>query len=93
MDSEVWLQMGLLFWAAVALFARGARERGLPLRGRTLRDVIGTAAAVVVLFALISEGRGCRSYSSTDQLGISDVRQTQEGQTSPASGQAQAQAH
>lgn len=58
-SAWAWGQFALLFWAAVCLFAAGARGKGVALTWRTWGEILQAAAIVVMVFALLSEGRGC----------------------------------
>ncbi len=56
-----WAQFALLFWVAICFFAAGARSKGIPLTRSAWWEIAQAAAIVVLLFALLSEGRGCSS--------------------------------
>lgn len=56
-----WGQFALLGWAAVCFFAAGARSKDIKMTWRTWLEISQAALIVVVLFALLTEGRGCTS--------------------------------
>ena len=58
-SNWAWGQFALVFWAAVCLFVAGARGKGIPLVRQTWLEILQAGAIVVILFALLSEGRGC----------------------------------
>lgn len=58
-------QFGLVFWVAVCFFAWGARLRSRPMTFPVWLEVIEASVIVVLLFALLTEGAGCRSGGST----------------------------
>lgn len=59
MNEWAWGQFALLFWAAAALFAEGARQKKIAFNLKTWAEIAMAAVIVVLLFALLSEGRGC----------------------------------
>ena len=74
MASWAWGQFALVFWAAVCLFAAGARGRGLQMNRRTCVEILQGAVIVVLLFGLASEGRGCRGAAGApDALCVGDT--------------------
>ena len=71
-----WGQFGLLFWLAACLFASGARAKSIPMGWRTWAEIFQAAGIVVILFALMSEGRGCSSVGpghDADLLCVGDA--------------------
>lgn len=62
--SWAWGQFALLFWAAVCLFVAGARGKGIAMTRQTWAEILQAAAIVVMVFALVSEGRGCANAST-----------------------------
>ena len=65
MVDFAWFQFGLLGWGAVALFLEGARQKGIPITAATAWQVVQAACIVVLLFALLTEGRGCAYGNGT----------------------------
>ena len=61
-----WGQFALLFWAAVCLFAAGARQKKIPMTAKVWWEIVQAAFIVVVLFGLLTEGRGCASSTAGD---------------------------
>lgn len=61
MLTWAWYQFALLFWVSVCFFAAGARAKAIPLTLRAWGEVLQTAAIVVLVFGLLTEGRGCAS--------------------------------
>jgi hypothetical protein len=59
-----WGQFGLVAWAALCLFASGARQKEIPFTGKTLWEIAQATVIVVTLFGLLTEGRGCSSGST-----------------------------
>ena len=59
-----WGQFALLFWAAVCLFAAGAKGKGIAMTRKTWGEILQAAVIVVMLFAVLSEGRGCANAST-----------------------------
>jgi len=66
MSEWAWGQFALVGWGAVCLFAAGARAKRIPFTWRTGLEIAQAAAIVVLLFALLSEGRGCSRPSASD---------------------------
>jgi hypothetical protein len=66
MDGWAWHQFALLGWLAVCFFAAGARGKGIALHRRTWWEIAQAAAIVVVMFGLLTEGKGCRSVPTAD---------------------------
>lgn len=74
LSSWAWGQFALLFWCAICAFAAGARVKGLPMTWRTWGEIAQAAGIVVILFALVSEGRGCaRTTGDPDALCVGDT--------------------
>lgn len=65
MRHWAWYQFALLFWVAACFFAAGARAKSIPMTRSVLAEVLQTAFIVVLVFALLTEGRGCTSGSGT----------------------------
>jgi hypothetical protein len=66
MSDWPWWQFGLLGWLSVCFFANGARSKGIALNRRTWFEIAQAALIVVILFALVSEGRGCSRTTTFD---------------------------
>ncbi len=66
MTDWAWGQFALIGWAAAALFAEVARQKKLAFNHKTWSEIAMAAGIVVLLFALLSEGRGCSRPSSFD---------------------------
>jgi hypothetical protein len=49
---------------ALATFVAGARQKHIRLTWRVLLELAQAVAIVVLLFALLTEGRGCRQGST-----------------------------
>jgi hypothetical protein len=64
MNEWAWGQFALLGWCAACLFAAGARGKGIELSRRTWLEIAQAAGIVVLLFALLSDGRGCSQAST-----------------------------
>ena len=60
MNEGFWYQAAGVFWAALCLFRVGARLKQIPMTARVWWEITQGAVIVVVLFGLLSEGRGCR---------------------------------
>jgi len=54
-----WGQFALLGWVSACFFAAGARGKNITFTRKTWVEVLQAAAIVVLLFAWMSEGRGC----------------------------------
>lgn len=65
-NDWAWGQFALLGWVSACLFAAGARGKGYSLTRRTWLEIAQATAIVVLLFALLSEGRGCSRSSTLD---------------------------
>jgi len=63
--SHFWWQAAALFWAALCLFRVGASLKRIHADRRMWLEICQAAAIVVVLFALLTGGRGCRMANST----------------------------
>lgn len=61
-----WGQFALLGWGAACLFAAGARGKGITMNRRTWFEIAQAVSIVVLLFALLSEGRGFSRTSTLD---------------------------
>ncbi len=64
MNEWAWYQFALLGWAAAALFAEGARQKKIAFNLKTWAEIAMATVIVVLLFALLSDGRGCSRPSS-----------------------------
>lgn len=63
-NDLAWGQFALLAWAAACLFEHGARAKSIPLNTKTWFEIAGAVLIVVLLFALLTEGRGCSRPSA-----------------------------
>ncbi|MHB1201349.1 MAG: hypothetical protein ACYCZ6_17725 [Polaromonas sp.] len=59
MDDWAWGQFALVGLAAAGFFAAGAREKYVALNIKTWFEIAQAVVIVVLLFILLSEGRGC----------------------------------
>lgn len=66
MTDWAWGQFALLAWAAAALFAEGARQKQIAFNLKTWSEIAMATVIVVLLFALLSDGRGCSRPSTFD---------------------------
>jgi hypothetical protein len=57
-------QAAALFWVAVCFFRVGAIGKGIKLNRTTWSEIGQAALIVVLLFGLLTEGRGCRGTGS-----------------------------
>lgn len=69
MNEWAWGQFALLGWAAAALFAEGARQKNAAFNLKTCAEIAMATIIVVLLFALLSEGRGCSRASDSGCVG------------------------
>jgi hypothetical protein len=67
MDNWAWGQFALVAWAAACLFLYGARSKSIPITGKTVWEIAQAVAIVVILFGVLTEGRGC-SRGTADLL-------------------------
>jgi len=65
MSENFWWQAAALFWAAVCFFRVGAMTKGIAMNRRTWFEIGQAALIVVALFALLTEGGGCRSTGTS----------------------------
>lgn len=65
MTELFWWQAAGLFWAALCFFRVGARVNGIDVTGRVWVELAQAAVIVVAVFALLTEGRGCRSVGTS----------------------------
>lgn len=65
MEEWAWAQFALLFWCALCLFAAGAQKKRLRMCWRTRAEIVQAAVIVVLLFGVLTEGRGCRAGAPT----------------------------
>lgn len=65
MGHIAWWQFLLLFWVAACFFAAGARSKAIALTGGVWLEVMQAAFIVVLVFGLLTEGRGCSSLGGT----------------------------
>lgn len=63
-NDLAWAQFALVGWGAACLFAAGARGKGIKLSRRTWFEIAQATGIVMLLFALLSEGRGCSRAST-----------------------------
>lgn len=64
--SELFLwQAAGLFWAAVCFFRVGAMTKRIEMTRQSWLEIVQAALVVVILFALLTEGRGCRSAGTS----------------------------
>jgi hypothetical protein len=68
MTTFFWWQAAALFWVAVCFFRVGAMTKRITMGVSTWGEIAQAAAIVVVLFALLTDGAGCRSLG-TSSLG------------------------
>ncbi|CDN87352.1 hypothetical protein BN948_01774 [Hydrogenophaga intermedia] len=61
MTELFWWQAALLFWIAVCFFRVGAATKGIAMTRRAWSEIAQAAIVVVVVFGLVTEGRGCQS--------------------------------
>lgn len=61
MTELFWWQAALLFWIAVCFFRVGAATKGIAMTRRAWSEIAQAAIVVVVVFGLVTEGRGCVS--------------------------------
>lgn len=54
-----WGQFALLGWVSACFFAAGGKAKGITLDRRAWLEIAQASVIVVLLFALLSEGRGC----------------------------------
>lgn len=72
MVNWAWGQFALVGWAAVCLFAAGARAKGYPLTTRTILEIVQAAVIAVLLFGLLTEGRGCTNATTATDTACLD---------------------
>lgn len=65
-NDLAWGQFALLAWASGCFFEYGARAKNIPFNLKTWSEIVGAVFIVVVLFALLTEGRGCSRGSAFD---------------------------
>ena len=66
MNEIFWWQSAGLFWVAVCFFRVGAMAKAITMNLRTWLEIGQAAVIVVLLFALLTEGRGCHGTPGTD---------------------------
>lgn len=64
MTELFWWQAAAIFWASVCFFRVGAIGKGIAPTRRVWSEIAQAALIVVVLFALLTEGRGCTSVGT-----------------------------
>lgn len=67
MTEQLLFQSAVVAWVSVAVFAAGARGRGAPWSRKTIVEIAQAAAIVVLLFAVLTDFRGC-DWGSTATL-------------------------
>jgi hypothetical protein len=65
MEDLAWAQFALLFMGSALFFLGGARMKSIPLTWRVAWEITQAAGIVVLLFAVLTEGLGCSSGSTT----------------------------
>lgn len=65
MNDWAWGQFALVGWGAACVFAAGARQKAIPLTQKTAFEIAQATVIVVVLFGLLTEGRGCANTGVT----------------------------
>lgn len=65
MTELFWWQAAALFWAAVCFFRVGALTKRIEPTRKMWVEIGQAAVIVVLLFGLVTEGRGCRSIGSS----------------------------
>lgn len=73
MSDLFWLQAAGLFWAALCFFRYGAQTKGIAPNRRMWWEIAQAAVIVVLVFALLTEGRGCRGLSSIEPPSCADT--------------------
>jgi hypothetical protein len=66
MTELFWWQAAGLFWAAVCFFRVGAITKRVVATRKVWMEIGQAALIVVVLFGLVTEGRGCRVGGSLE---------------------------
>jgi len=64
-ENFIW-QCAAVFWASVCFFRMGAMTKGITVGKRQWFEICQAACIVVLLFGLVSEGRGCRFYGPAE---------------------------
>lgn len=65
MTELFWWQAAALFWASVCLFRVGAMQKRIDMTRKTWLEIAQAALIVVAVFALLTEGSGCRSIGTS----------------------------
>lgn len=65
MTEMFWWQAAGLFWVALCFFRVGARANGIEVTRRVWLEIAQAALIAVTVFALLTEGRGCRSVGTS----------------------------
>lgn len=65
MEEVAWAQFALVFWVAVCVFVAGAQKKRLPMYWRNRSEIVQAALIIVLLFGVLTEGRGCRAGAPT----------------------------
>jgi hypothetical protein len=73
MSDIFWWQAAALFWAALCFFRVGAMTKGIAPDRKMWAEIAQAAAIVVLLFGLVTEGRGCRGLSSIEPPACADT--------------------
>lgn len=65
MTELFWWQCAALFWLAVCFFRVGAMTKRIPMSRSIWIEIFQAALMVVLVFALLTDARGCRSLGAT----------------------------
>lgn len=65
-SNWAWGQFALVGAGAACVFAIGARGKGIAFNKQTAFEIAQAVVIVVLLFALLSDGRGCSRSSTLD---------------------------
>ena len=65
MTEMFWWQAAALFWVCVCFFRVGAMTKNIVMTRNTWLEIAQAALIVVAVFALLTEGRGCRSIGGS----------------------------
>lgn len=65
MTELFWWQAAALFWVALCFFRVGAMAKGIEPTRKVWVEICQAALIVVLVFGLVSEGRGCRSIGGS----------------------------
>lgn len=59
------MQWVVMYWVVVCFFAAGARSKGFAFTLRTWVEIAQAAGIAVLVFALLTEGRGCTRWDTS----------------------------